>query len=316
MQSASSPPSAKAIHRRTGNTFYFATRLLPDRVRHATYVLYAFFRIADEIVDGSVEVAPTAQRKRLMVLREQALGQRDPDDPVLKAFAEIRQEYGIPDEEVEGFVDAMLEDVGTSRYETYEDLRKYMRGSAAAVGAMMTHVMKPDNVEAALPPAKTLGEAFQLTNFIRDVREDIRDRGRIYLPRETLDSYGVDETQIERLAFDENVAAAVRHELRRAEALYRESVGGIRHLPRDCRFPVLLAAILYSDHHRLIRKNGFDVLSSSPSLSTPQKVWLMVRTRWRWIWANDPEAVFARVSAVPSSERTVQAEGDSAPPQR
>lgn len=308
MQSSNAFTDAKAIHKRTGKTFYFATRLLPERVRHATYALYAFFRVADEVVDGSSELSPSEQRERLLALREKALGQRDPGESVLRAFVEIRRRYGIPDKEVEAFVDAMLADVETDRYDTFEDLREYMRGSAAAVGAMMTHVMEPDEIEAALPPARTLGEAFQLTNFIRDVREDIRDRDRIYLPRETLDRYGVDEAQIERLAFDENVAAAVRHEFRRAETLYRESVGGIRYLPRDCQFPVLLAAILYSDHHRLIRENGFDVLSSSPSLSTPRKMWLTLRTRWQWLWTNDPEAVFARVSAVPPSERALQAE--------
>lgn len=303
MQSARALTDAKAIHRRTGKTFYYATRLLPERVRHATYVLYAFFRVADEVVDGEAELSPNAQREHLLDLREKALGRRDADDPVLSAFSEIRDQYEIPDEEVEVFVDAMLTDIRTDRYDTFDDLREYMRGSAAAVGAMMTYIIEPDEIGTALPHARRLGEAFQLTNFIRDVREDILDLGRIYLPHKTLHAYGIDGTQIETLTFDENVAAAIRHELNRAEALYREGVAGICHLPRDCQFPVLLAAVLYSDYHRLIRENEFDVLSTTPSLSAFRKTWLTLQTKWHWLWAKDPEAVFDRVSAVPTPER-------------
>lgn len=302
---ATSPRSApvlsdgKAIHRETGTTFYFATRLLPKRVRHATYVLYGFFRVADEVVDRPSELSRTVQHERLAALREKALGRRETEHSIVGSFSEIREQYGIPETEVDAFVDAMLTDIQRERYDTYEELEGYMRGSAAAVGAMMTHVMDPDELDAALPHAKSLGEAFQLTNFIRDVREDILDLGRIYLPRETLARYGVDERQIERLTFDENVAGAVHHEIRRAEALYRNGVAGISYLPRDCQFPVLLAAILYADYHRLIRKREFDVLSSTPSLTTRRKVWLTLRTYWEWRWTHDPEAVFARVSAVP-----------------
>ena len=183
---------SKSIHRQTGKTFYFATRLLPERVRHPTYVLYAFFRVADEIDDDPGETSPEEQRERLLEVREAALGRRPTDDPVLSAFSEVREEYDIPDHEVEVFIDAMLTDIERSRYETYEELETYMRGSAAAVGVMMTIIMETDDVETALPHARKLGEAFQLTNFVRDVHEDIVDRDRIYLPLETLEAYGAD----------------------------------------------------------------------------------------------------------------------------
>ncbi|MFB6172994.1 MAG: phytoene/squalene synthase family protein [Haloarculaceae archaeon] len=297
-------PESKAIHRRTGKTFYYATRVLPERVREATYVLYAFFRVADEIVDDPDGAPPAEQRRRLRALREAALGREPTDDPVLRAFSALRERYAIPDEEVETFVDAMLSDVETDRYETYEDLVAYMRGSAAAVGVMMTCVMEPDDPAAALPHARALGEAFQLTNFVRDVGEDVAERGRVYLPETTLEACGVDRAQLERREMGPGVAAAVERELRRAETLYREGVAGIEHLPADCQFPVLLAAVLYADHHRLIREQGFDTLTATPQLSTLRKVSLVARTRWHWTWNKDPEAVFARVSAVPTGTVT------------
>jgi len=293
---------SKAIHRRTGRTFYVATKFLPERVRHPTYVLYAFFRVADEVVDGENDLTPAEREARLETFRRAALGEVPTDDPVLAAFAEIRERHGIPASDVNTFVEAMATDIETARYETYDELRQYMDGSAAAVGRMMTAVMGPANATAALPAATALGEAFQLTNFVRDVREDVLDRDRVYLPAETLRAYGATQQQVAALEFDENVAAAVRAELERAEALYLDGVAGIELLPRDCQFPVLLAAVLYADHHRLVRDLDYDVISTTPQLSLSRRLWLAARTRLAWLRTPDPMTVFRRVSAIPGGE--------------
>jgi len=290
---------SKAIQRRTGKTFHLATRVLPERVRHATYVLYAFFRVADEVVDAADTAPPPEQRRRLEELRRQALGEESTDDPVLDAFSELREAHDIPDEDVDVFVDAMLADIDTDRYETYEALEAYMDGSAAAVGRMMTEIMETPRAEEAIPHATALGEAFQLSNFLRDVREDVVERGRIYLPLETLRKHGVTEEQVLDFEYDERFRAAMDEELRRAEALYREGVEGIRYLPEDCQFAVLLAAVLYADHHREIRRLDCDVLSTTPSLSTRRKLYLLAKTRLYWAIERDPVAVFRRVSVVP-----------------
>ncbi|EMA35420.1 phytoene/squalene synthase family protein [Halobiforma nitratireducens] len=294
----------KAIQKRTGKTFYLATRFLPERVRHATHVLYAFFRIADEVVDDAKGVPPAQQRDELETLRAQALGEQPAEDPVLEAFCELRERHDIADKELEEFVDAMVTDIDKDRYETYAELESYMRGSAAAVGVMMTAIMdlEPELEEAALPHAIKLGEAFQLTNFLRDVREDIVERDRIYLPQETLREHDVSETELENFEYSDRFAAAMKAELERAEELYREGVAGIRYLPADCQLPVLLAAVLYAEHHSLIRARNYDVLSSEPSLSTGRKLWCLAKTRWHWHWNRDPEAVFQRVSAVPTAD--------------
>lgn len=291
---------SKAIHRRTGRTFYQATRLLPERVRNATYVLYAFFRVADEIVDDADGTPPEEQRWELESLRTQALGEADPERPVLAAFQVVKDENDIDDADIEAFIDAMVTDIETSRYETYDELEAYMDGSAAAVGRMMTAVMSPDDPETARPHATALGKAFQLTNFLRDVREDIVEHDRIYLPQATLADHDVTEAQIARFEMDGDFAAAVRSELVRTEELYRRGVAGIKYLPEDCQFPVLLAAVLYADHHRLIRDHDYDVLNNEPELGTVRKLVLTVRTRWHWQWSADPEAVFHRVSALPT----------------
>jgi len=287
---------SKAIQQRTGKTFHVATRLLPKRIREATYVLYAFFRVADEVVDDADGTSPAEQRAELERIRLAALGERETDDAVLAAFAELREAYGIDPADVHTFMDAMESDIDTARYETYDELEAYMDGSASAVGRMMTAVMEPDEPERALPHATALGEAFQLTNFLRDVREDIIERDRIYLPQTTLERHGVDEAQLKRFEMDASFAAVMQDELARAEGLYEEGVAGIKYLPEDCQLAVLLAAVLYADHHRLIRNQEYDVLSETPQLSMARKLALLARTRWQWVWNNDPEAVFRNIT--------------------
>ena len=289
---------SKTIQRRTGHTFHVATRVLPPRVRRQTYVLYAFFRVADDVVDDGSATDPTAKRETLERFRAEALGRTEADDPVLAAFAEVREDAGIRAADVDAFVDAMLADVEPTGYDTYTDLEAYMDGSAAAVGRMMTAVMDVDDPDAARPHATALGEAFQLTNFVRDVREDLLELDRVYLPGTTFDEYGVTERDLLSFSPTPGFERAVRHELRRAEGLYREGVAGIRHLPQDCQFAVLLSAVLYAEHHALVRERNFDVLSATPRLGAARKASAAARTWWHWRRTGDPEVAFRRASCL------------------
>ncbi|MDY6764896.1 MAG: phytoene/squalene synthase family protein [Halobacteria archaeon] len=291
---------SKRIHRRTGKTFYFATKLLPERIRHATYVLYGFFRIADEVVDDEDPAPPEDQESELERIRAEAKGEVEASDPVLDAFHDLKEEYGIPDSYVDAFIDSMKEDIAKGRYATYAELRDYMYGSAAMVGLMMTAVMEPKEHEKAKPHAVALGEAFQMTNFIRDVREDIVERDRVYIPMETLERHGVSYDQIENLEFSSGFGASIEDELHRTEDLYKKGVAGIKYLPKDCQFAVLLAAVLYADHHRLIRDLNFDVLSETPSLSTSRKLYLVARTYREWVKTRDPKATFRSITTIPT----------------
>jgi phytoene synthase len=289
---------SKTVQRHTGRTFHVATRLLPERVRYPTYVLYAFFRTADEVVDDADPGPPAAQRRELGRIRAAALGERESDDPVLAAVADLRERHAIPREEVDSFVDSMLMDVETDRYRTHEELSTYLRGSSAAVGQMMLEVMDPPRKEAARPHATALGEAFQLTNFLRDVREDVRDYDRIYVPERVLEAHGSSHADVESLTPTEGFRAAIRDELRRAERRYHHGVAGIRYLPAGCRLPVLVAAVLYADHHRLIRDVDCDVLSTRPTLTMRRRLSLAARTWLRWRLSSDPVSIFYRVTGL------------------
>ncbi|WP_254864139.1 phytoene/squalene synthase family protein [Halovivax gelatinilyticus] len=294
--------AARRVHRRTGPTFYLATRLFPARVRRETYVLYGFFRLADEVVDDPDRTDPAAQRRELDRIERAALGREPTDDPILAAFADLRERYDLPAREVETFVDAMRMDVERDRYESHDDLAAYLRGSSVAVANVMLAVMGPDDPDAARPHAAALAEAFQLTNFLRDVREDVQDYGRVYLPQDRLAAAGTSDAQIRSLTCTEAVADAISAELERTEKRYAEGVEGIQHLPRDCQFPVLLAAVCYADHHRAIRDRDYDVLSSRPTLSRSRRLALLARTWWHWHRTADPVATFVRASSIPTVE--------------
>lgn len=292
--------ASKGIQRRTGKTFHLATRLFPEEIRHATYVLYGFVRIADEIVDGPETAEPAGQREAIERLHRIAIGGQPTDDPVLAAFQTVKASHGIRDEDVAAFLDSMAADVDGegARYATTEEVDEYIHGSAAAVGHMMTAVMGVED-DAARPHAASLGAAFQRTNFLRDVREDRLELDRIYLPERVLERHGASHDEIEQLAFDGRVAAAVREELRRAEEQYRHGVAGIQYLPDGCQFPVLAAAVLYAEYHRRIRARGFDVVSERPSLGLGRKLAALARVGFHWLRTGDPEAAFYAASAVP-----------------
>lgn len=292
--------ASRAIHRRTGKNFYVATKLFPARVRQATYALYGFFRVADDVVDDPEGTPPDEQRRDLARIRAAALGEAETDDPVLRAFRAVAEENGIDSREIETFIDAMEMDITIDGYADHEQLSTYLRGSAVAVAYMMLDVMGADDPEKARPHARALGEAFQLTNFLRDVREDVVEFDRVYLPESTLERFDVSRGEIESLTFSERFAAVMDHELRRTEQRYRKAVAGIEYLPRDCQFPVLLAAVLYAEHHRLIRQRGYDVLSARPTLSHPRRLGVAAKTWLRWKRTGDPVATFRAVSAVPT----------------
>ncbi|MDH5019565.1 phytoene/squalene synthase family protein [Halobacterium rubrum] len=310
--------TSKAIQRRTGKTFHLATRLLPERVRHATYVLYAFFRVADDVVDTTEDRDPDAQRRELEGIRAVALGERGPgsvdaDGEVLAAFRELADRHGISDDDVNTFVDAMQADLEKTRYDSHEELEEYMRGSAVAVGYMMMDVMEVDDQETAAPHAAALAEAFQLSNFLRDVAEDVHQYDRVYLPGETREEYGVTVDQLREADVTPAFREAMRSELAYTERKYREGVAGIEYLPEDCQFAVLVAAVLYADHHRLIRRRDCDVLTETPSLSTPRKLWLVAKTRALWALNSSPEAVFYRATGLAETGDSRRHHGDPRP---
>jgi phytoene synthase len=190
----------------------------------------------------------------------------DSRDPVMAAVVHTVLTCDIDPECFDRFFGAMAMDLSTTSYETWEDLRTYMEGSAAVIGEMMLPVLEPFSL-AAKAPARSLGLAFQLTNFIRDIDEDL-DRGRVYLPQDDLRLFDVDLGQ--RLVTPE-WRAFLAYEIERNRALYSFADTGIAMLPPRSARCVGTARVLYAEILDQIERNGYDVFSERARVPTPRK---------------------------------------------
>ena len=270
----------RRIHKKFGTTYYYATQRFPERIRRRVNAIYAFVRIADEWVDNPNGLSLETQRANLEDWRSQMVrglaGER-PEHWAMRAFCDTMLECQIPVEEAHCFLDAMIQDIDCAEYETYEDLRDYMRGSASAIGIMMCYAMDAPTDEDTILRAKALGEAMQLTNFIRDVGEDIRDRRRIYLPLEDLRRFGVSADDIRKGVVTPEFESLLKFEIERARELYRFSDPGTYRLPRRMRKAVMVSRILYSEILGRVEANGYDVFTKRARTSRCQKLFCAAR---------------------------------------
>lgn len=261
------------LTRAYGTTYYWGALLLPRASRRHVHAVYALCRLADDIVDapGATLGDSASTRAELSGFRsrfEDALvGAPRPGDDVLAAVAHTVATCGIEHECFDRFFDAMAMDLDVIRYETFADLCGYMEGSAAVIGEMMLPVLEPLSPRA-VGPARSLGLAFQLTNFLRDVGEDL-DRGRVYLPQADLRRFGADPS---RRVVDEAWRAVMRFEIERARELYREAELGIGLLPPASARCVATAHRLYSAILERIEARDYDVFTGRARVPTSHKI--------------------------------------------
>ncbi|HEY5847881.1 MAG TPA: phytoene/squalene synthase family protein, partial [Microlunatus sp.] len=240
-------------------------------------------RLADDIVDFAGAEPVEGQATSALPALRQAEGTEErlqafgaafrtavetggSDDPVLAAVANTVRTCQIDPECFDRFFNAMAMDLTTSSYETWEDLCGYMEGSAAVIGEMMLPVLEPRD-PAAYKPARALGLAFQLTNFLRDVDEDL-DRGRVYMPQADLRRFGVDLA--ERRVTPE-WRAFLAYEIERNRALYAFADTGIAMLPGRSARCVGAARVLYAQILERIEKADYDVFSRRARVPTARK---------------------------------------------
>jgi phytoene synthase len=245
--------TCRRMHRRYDPTYYWATRALPSQIRPATHALYGYVRTADEIVDGPRRAPDPAHRRAALDAWEAELDR--PRHPVAIALTHAGERHDLPLNELHTYMASMRIDCAPVRIETYEQLAAYMDGSAGTVGRIMAALLRiPERHRADFGQ---LGLAFQLTNFIRDVREDHR-LDRVYLP-------GANEHHLAAPTAGRELRVLVAHEVARARQLFAACEGAVDAAPRSVQPGMRLAIAMYRAVLDRVERTGYDVLGARTS---------------------------------------------------
>jgi phytoene synthase len=311
--------ACERLMRGGSKTFFAASLVLPARVRAPAIALYAFCRLADDLIDGQGEAQQTGMPHDPSAALEELHGRLrliyagtpmpvDAD----RALAAVVVRFGIPQALLEALLDGFAWDSQGRLYETLEDVHAYGARVAGTVGTMMALIMGARSAQA-LARACELGVAMQLTNIARDVGEDARN-GRLYLPRAWLREAGIDpDAWLRAPSFGPALAGVVRRLLAEADRLYRRAERGIAELPRDCRPAIQAARLVYAEIGREVERHGCDSVSRRAVVSGQRKIalmalameaalWRTVRTGWRMPALAPLPAIAFLVDAAASAE--------------
>jgi phytoene synthase len=267
-----------AIAAEHGRSYHLATRLLTADRRPAVHALYAAARTADDLVDlPGADPAGDLTAWSAAVLGDLDRGWSD--DPVRLALVDTFRRYAIPVEHLVDFLAAMTSDLDVTGYATLDALDRYMWGSAAVIGLQVLPVLGTargvPRAEAE-PYAIALGEAFQLTNFLRDVGEDA-DRGRVYLPADLMAAHGVTREQLAAKRHDAAFAALMREMVAVVRRRYDDAAPGTALLAPESRDCVRAATALYGGILREIERADYRVLDRRVSVSKPRRLGVFAR---------------------------------------
>ena len=265
---------ARLVTKAHAKSFYFASHALFGQRRRSAYALYSFCRRLDDVVDGDAPGSSGDLKERLALAREVVTRLYSGEDIAglnvsalpwhpteFAAFQDTVQRYSIQQQPFQELINGMEMDLTKSRYASDAELDLYCYRVASVVGLMMNPVLGAVDPRAQAFAAD-LGHAMQLTNILRDVREDLQ-RGRIYLPTEALASFGISEAQLHEGRVDENWRAFMKAQIARARGLYARSQAGVPMLHAfGAQKLVRLMGTLYSNILNVIEARDFDVFSS------------------------------------------------------
>ncbi len=275
----------RKLNAQHGKTYFLATRLLPPGKRPFVHALYGFARYADEIVDDLASTLTIEQKTEALtswgdqVLNE--LRQGSSADPVAAALVDTVNRWQIPIAHFEAFLKSMKMDLNVTQYSTYDDLYEYVYGSAAVIGLQMVPILEPIS-DDAYEPAKDLGIAFQLANFIRDVGEDL-ERGRIYLPIEDLTKFDLTVEEFKERKVTRKVKELLKYEIARVRDLERSAIPGIKLLSPASQPCIDAARILYCGIVDAVEKIDYQVFDKRAKVGLDRRLkvagqaWLKAR---------------------------------------
>lgn len=263
--------------------YSFASHFLPSQKLRHVEALYAVLRVGDDRVDVSHQGFASA-REAIEDWRDsyfRAFEAGDSPYPILRAYLNTAQAHNMPVSLLEPYFRAMLDDLTITRFATFDDLLYYMEGSAMVVGRAMCHILgtRTKHIHDAYPPAESLSVAMQLSNFWRDIGEDWR-RGRVYLPQEDMQRFGVTEVELAQQKVTPGLVALLEHEIERTLGYYEQARQGIS-LLQSGQWGVLNALEIYRSILDAIRRNKYDVFTRRAGSPAWRKAWLVARAWWQ-----------------------------------
>lgn len=268
----------RAVARERARNFYYSFILLPPEKKNAMCAMYAFMRYCDDLSDepGATRTAIDRWRDALT----EALAGHPDNNPTWPAFLDSVQRYNIPHAYFYEMIEGVASDIEPRAIETFDELYQYCYRVASVVGLTTIHIFGFSSPDALLL-AEKCGIAFQLTNILRDIREDAA-LGRVYLPQEDLVRFGVSIADLKNARRSEQFGRMMDFETARAGCYYRESAPLLPLMHPDSR-PSLWALIaIYSRLLDHIAASPYDVLTRRISLSTVEKLWIVLRAALRW----------------------------------
>lgn len=268
---------AKSIIKYYAKSFYFASAFLPKQKKLATYVIYSFCRYVDNVIDKPRSRSKAELEQELdSIITELALAYKygESEHPVLGIFVKVINQYRIPIEYAYELIEGVRMDLIYDRYENFTELYKFCYRVAAVVGLMMTYILG-FNDSRTLIYAEKLGIAMQLTNILRDIKED-KENGKIYLPNDEIIKYKLTEEHFFKEIFNDDFKKFIKFQLDRAKTFYEEARDGIAYLDRDSRFAIYAALKIYSGILQEIEKNDFNVFKERAFVSTSKKFIILV----------------------------------------
>lgn len=272
------------VMRAASKNYSYASTFLPADKRPHVEALYALMRVGDDRVDVSHEgfSSPLEAINNWEHLYWHAFETGSSPHPVMRAYLDTARTFDIPAEIMRPYFQAMRDDLTVTRFATFDDLLGYMDGSALPVGRAMTYILgtrKGASIEDALPGADALSIAMQLSNFWRDIGEDYHQIGRIYLPGEDMESFGVGEDDIAHKRITPRFVALLEYQIARTERYYQQAREAISLLASG-QWAVMSGLGIYHAILPAIRRNGYDVFTQRARASSARKLGLAARAFW------------------------------------
>jgi phytoene synthase len=261
------------VARSRAKNFYYSFVLLSAQQRKAMCAIYAFMRYCDDLSDEPGATRAPIDRWRADL--DEALQGRFSKHPVWPAFHHTVRRFGIPHEYFHQMIEGVTSDLQPRRIETFDELYRYCYQVASVVGLTIIHIFGFDT-RSALPLAEKCGIAFQLTNILRDIREDA-GLGRIYIPGEDLRRFGVTEDDLREGNRSEAFLQLMRFEAARARRYYNESAPLLDLIHPRSRSSLWALIAIYSRLLERIEGKNYDVFSQRVRLSLVEKSWIVVR---------------------------------------